>query len=92
MRCVLEKHHDGITIGGRRETNLRFADDTTLLWTSKEAFLGLLKKVNESSMSQNLLLINTHKTKIMVVDEGRERTENFVLDGEKLEEVDSFVY
>ena len=36
MRCVLEEHHDGITIGGRRETNLRFADDTTLLCTSKE--------------------------------------------------------
>ena len=31
MRCVLEEHHGGITIGGRRETNLRFADDTTLL-------------------------------------------------------------
>ena len=29
MRCVLEEHHDGITIGGRRQNNLRFADDTT---------------------------------------------------------------
>ena len=36
MRCVLEEHHDGITIGGRRETNLRFADDTTLLCTSAQ--------------------------------------------------------
>ena len=35
-RFVLEEHHDGITIGGRRKTNLRFADDTTLLCTSKE--------------------------------------------------------
>ena len=35
MRCVLEEHRDGITIGGRRETNLRFADDATLLCTSK---------------------------------------------------------
>ena len=31
MLCVLEEHHDGITIGGRRETNLRVAYDTTLL-------------------------------------------------------------
>ena len=30
MRCVLEEHHDGITIGGRRQNNLRFADDTTM--------------------------------------------------------------
>ena len=42
-------------------------------------------------MSQNLLL-NTQKTKIMVVDKGRERKEDFVLDGEKIEEVESFVY
>ena len=56
MQCVLEEHHDGITIGGRRETNLRFADDTTLLCRSKEELLGLLKKVKEASMSQNLLL------------------------------------
>ena len=83
MRCVLEEHHDGITIGGRRETNLRFADDTTLLCTSKEELLGLLKKVKEASMSKNLLL-NTQKTKIMVVDKDRERKEDFVLDGEKI--------
>ena len=53
--------------------------------------LGLLKKVKEASMSQNRLL-NTQKTKIMVVDKGRERQEDFVLDGEKIEEVESFVY
>ena len=28
----------------------------------------------------------------MVVDKGRERKEDFVLDGEKIEEVESFVY
>ena len=91
MRCVLEEHHDGIPIGGRRETNLRFPDDITLLCTSKEKLLGLLKKAKEDSMSQHLLL-NTQKTKIMVVDKGRERKEDFVLDGEKIEEVESFVY
>ena len=90
-RCVLEEHHDGITSGGRRETNLRFADDTTLLCTSKEVLLGLLKKVKEASMSKNLLL-NTQKSKIMVVDKDRERKEDFVLDGENIEEVESFVY
>ena len=59
MRCVLEGHHDGVTIGGRTETNLRFADDTTLLCTIKEELLGLFKKVKEASMSQNFCL--THK-------------------------------
>ena len=74
MRCVLKEHHDGITIGGRRETTVRFADGTTLLCTSKEEMLALLKRVKEASKSQHLLL-NTHKIKIMVVDKGRERKE-----------------
>ena len=56
MRGVLEEHHDGITIGGRRETNLRFADDTTLLCTIKEDLLGLLRKAKEASMSPNLFV------------------------------------
>ena len=42
-------------------------------------------------MSKNLLR-NTQKTNIMVVDKDRERKEDFVLDGGKIEEVESFVY
>ena len=76
MLCVLEEHHDGITIGGRRETNLRFADDTTLLCTRKEALLAMLKKVKEASKSQNILL-NTQNTKIMALDKGSKRKEDF---------------
>ena len=92
MRCVVEEHHDGVTIGGRREINLRFADDTTLLSTSKEELVTMLKKVKEASMSQNLLFNIQFKTKIMVVDKGRERKDEFVIDGVKIEEVESFVY
>ena len=90
MRCILEEHHDGITIGDRTETNLRFADDTTLLCTSKEELLVPLKWVKEASKSLNLLF-NTQKTNIMVVAKCRERKEDFVLDGEKIEEVESFL-
>ena len=36
--------------------------------------------------------LDTQKTKIVVVDKGRERKEDFVLDGETKEEVESFVY
>ena len=60
---------------------------TTWKWID----LVLLKKVKEASMSQNLLL-NTQKRKIMVVDKGRERKEDFVLDGENIVEVESCVY
>ena len=63
-----------------------------MLSTSKEMLVALLEKVKEASMSQNLLLYTQFKIKIMVVDKGRERKENFVLDGEKIEGVESFVY
>ena len=38
------------------------------------------------------ILMNTQHTNIMVVDKGRERKEDFVLDGENIEEVERFVY
>ena len=59
MQCVMEEHHDGITIGGRRETKLRCADDTTLLCTSKEELLGLLKRSNKPACPKTFCL--THK-------------------------------
>ena len=79
VRCVLEGQHDGSTIGGRTDTNLRFADDTTFLCTSKEELVALLKRVKEASKSQHTLII-AQKTKILVVDEGREMKEDFILD------------
>ena len=45
MLCVVEEHHDGITIGGRKDTNLRCADDTALLCTCNDELLALLKRV-----------------------------------------------
>ena len=56
----------------------------------RKSCLSLLKKVKEASISQNILL-NTQKTKIMVVDKNRESKEDLVLDGEKIE-VQRFVY
>ena len=35
MRDVLEKWDKGISIGGRKVTNLRYADDTTLIAGTK---------------------------------------------------------
>ena len=63
-----------------------------MLSSSKEELVALLKKVKEASISQNLLLNTQFKTKIMVVDKGRERKEDFVLDGEKIGQVENFAY
>ena len=49
-----------------------------------------LKRVKDASKSENILL-NTQKTNIMEVDKCRERKEHFILDEEKIDEVESVV-
>ena len=57
----------GIKISGRIITNLRYADDTTLMAESEEELKSLLMKVKEESEKVGLKL-NIQKTKIMASD------------------------
>ena len=54
----------GIKIARRSISNLRYADDTTLMAESKEELKSLLMKVKEES-EQAGLKVNIQKTKIM---------------------------
>ena len=54
----------GIKIAGRNVSNLRYADDTTLMVESEEELKNLLMKVKEESKKVDLKL-NIQKTKIM---------------------------
>ena len=59
----LDEAQPGIKIVGRNITNLRYADDTTLMAESEE-LKSLLMKVEEESEKVGLKL-NIQKTKIM---------------------------
>ena len=59
----LEEAQDGMKIAGRNISNLRYADDTTLMAESEE-LKRLLMKVKEESKEVGLK-INIQKTKIM---------------------------
>ena len=48
MREALEEWESGTTIGGRMVTNLRYADDTTLLAGTKEDLIELVERVKAS--------------------------------------------
>ena len=63
----LDEAQDGIKIAGRNISNLRYADDTTLMAESKEELKGLLMKVKEKSEKVGLKL-NIQKTKIKASD------------------------
>jgi len=90
MREALEGFEGGISFGGMKISNLRYADDTTLVCASREELMILLRRVKEASEKKGLLL-NTKKTKIMVLDPSRS-VDAFVLDGQQIEEVQEFEY
>ena len=60
----LEEAQAGIKIAGRNISNLRYADDTTLMAESEEELKNLLMKVNEETEKVGLKL-SIRKTKIM---------------------------
>ena len=88
MRRVLENWNGGVSIGGYKLSNLRYADDTTLVATSALELEELLLVVKVKSEALGLRL-NVSKTTIMIV--GSDRNEDpIVVDGTEVEHVTQF--
>ena len=62
--AVMEEAQAGIKTAGRNISNLRYADDTTVMAESAAELKSLLMKVKEESEKVGLKL-NIQKTKIM---------------------------
>ena len=60
----LKEAQAGVKIAGKNISNLRYADDTTLMAESEEELKSFLMKVKEESEKVGLEL-NIQKTKIM---------------------------
>ena len=60
----LDEAQAGIKIARRNISNLRYADDTTLMVENKEGLKSFLMKVKEESVEVSLKL-NIQKTKVM---------------------------
>ena len=65
-KAGLDEAQAEIKIAGRNISNLRYADDTTLMAESEEELKSLLMKVKEESEKVGLKL-NIQKTKIMAL-------------------------
>ena len=89
MRNALEGFNGGVKFGGKKITNLRYADDTTLVCSSREELIDLLNRIKQASEEKDLL--NTKKIKIMVVDRDNNTTD-FTIAGNKIEVVNQFEY
>ena len=82
----LEETQTGIKIARRNISNLRYADDTTLMAESEEELKSLLMKVKEESEKVGLKL-NIQKTKIMASGP----ITSWEIDGETVETVKYFI-
>ena len=58
MRDVLEKWDKGISIGGRKVTNHRYADDITLIAGTKDDLTELITKVKEQAKKSDYIQIS----------------------------------
>ena len=81
----LDESQAGIQIAGRNISNLRYADDTTLMAESEE-LKGLLMKVKEES-EKVCLKLNSQKTKIMASGP----ITSWQIEGETVETVTDFI-
>ncbi|VEN61212.1 unnamed protein product [Callosobruchus maculatus] len=88
--CVLDNWNGGITIGGSKISNLRFADDTTLIAASQEVLVALLNILEQHSAAYGLG-IDYNKTKVMIVDREHDNHREIKSIG-RCEVVQSFVY
>ena len=82
----LDESQAGMKIDRRNITNLRYAEDTTLMAESKEELKSLLMKVKEESEKAGLKL-NIQKTKIMASSS----ITSWQIDGETMETVTYFI-
>ena len=83
----LEEARAGIKIAGRNISNLRYADDTTLMAESEEELKSLLMKVKEESEKVGLKL-NIQKTKILASGP----ITSWQIDGEIVETMGDFIW
>ena len=77
----------GIKIAGKNISNIRYADDTTLMAESEEELKSLLMKVKEMSEKVGLNL-NIQKTRVMASGP----ITSWEIDGETVETVSDFIF
>ena len=87
MREALEDWDGGISIGGRRITNLRYADDSSLIAETKNNLIAIMEGVMLVSEKVGLYL-NVGKTKVMMTEDQGE----MVVDGKHIEVVSHFIF
>ena len=88
---VAESSNYGVKVGGSSISNLRYADDTALIESTKEGIKRVTDAVNEAGKELNLRL-NVKKTKLLTAAASPISNVEIDMDGEAVEVVDNFKY
>ena len=83
MTNALENHEGTVSSGGRRTTNLRFADDIDGLAGEEEEMVKLVQRLDKGSTAY-VMEISVAKTKLMTNNTSGINTE-IKVNGQKLE-------
>ena len=67
MRKVLENWEGGVSVGGKKFNNLRYADDTTIIAGNAEDLEDIMERLERICLEYGLR-INKAKTKVMIID------------------------
>ena len=88
MRLVLEGYTGGVSIGGRRLTNLRYADDIILIAGSASELQELVARMQSASTEMGLRI----NVKTTVMSLNTDEKPEVSIYGERVQTVDSFKY
>ena len=90
MTDALESHQGTVSVGGRTITNLRFANDIDGLAGKEEELASLVDRLDKTCAAFGME-ISAEKTKLMT-NNANGISIDIRINGEKLDEVDSFKY
>src|SRR6267154_213167 len=83
MIKVLEDMDEGVLVGGKLVSDVRFADDQGMVASTEMGLQTLMNKLNDTAINYGMK-INVQKTKTMVVRWDGGGVVNITVDGQKL--------
>ena len=91
MNEAMESIKEGIKIGGQLLADIRFADDQAMVAESNKGLQKIMERLNETAEKYGMR-INKKKTKVMRVSREGGGVVEVILDGQKIEQVDKYLY
>jgi hypothetical protein len=91
MRETMEGLQEGITVGGNRIAEIRFADDQAIIADSEEGLRRIMNELDTTAEKYNMK-INLKKTKVMQISKYGISNLDIQIRGKRLEQVVRFTY